>query len=122
MKYPLMRNNILKEDLDNVISLLNSEQPKLTSGPQVDSFEKEWSNWLGCKYSVFVNSGSSANLLSIALLKEVYPEGGKVLVPPFTWSSDISSLILIGFEPIFVDINLKTLGIKSFARITLMDL
>ena len=72
-----MRNNILKSDLEPVIDLLKSEEPKLTSGPNVESFEREWSDWLGCKYSVFVNSGSSANLLCIALLKEKYPEGGK---------------------------------------------
>ena len=106
-----MRNNILKSDLKPVIDLLRSEEPKLTSGPNVDSFEKEWSDWLGCKYSVFVNSGSSANLLCIALLREKYPEGGKVIVPPFTWSSDISALIWMGFEPVFLDINLRTLGL-----------
>ncbi|MDC2963098.1 DegT/DnrJ/EryC1/StrS aminotransferase family protein [Prochlorococcus sp. AH-736-K15] len=112
-KHPLMRNNILKSDLSPVIDLLRSEEPKLTSGPKVEEFEKEWSEWLGCKYSVFVNSGSSANLLCLALLKEKYPDGGKVIVPPFTWSSDISSLIWMGFEPFFVDINLKTLGLDS---------
>ena len=73
MKYPLMRNNILKEDLLQVISLLNENEPKLTSGPEVMKFEQEWSKWLGCEYSVFVNSGSSANLLCLALLKEIYP-------------------------------------------------
>ena len=74
MKYPLMRNNILKEDLIPVISLLNEDEPKLTSGPEVMKFEQEWSNWIGCEYSVFVNSGSSANLLCLALLKEIYPQ------------------------------------------------
>ena len=113
MKYPLMRNNILKEDLIPVINLLNKDEPKLTSGPEVMKFEQEWSKWLGCEYSVFVNSGSSANLLCLALLKEIYPNGGKVIVPPFTWSSDISSLIWMGFEPLFVDIKLETLGLNS---------
>ncbi len=113
MKYPLMRNNILKEDLIPVIDLLNQDEPKLTSGPEVLKSEQEWSKWLGCEYSLFVNSGSSANLLCLALLKEIYPSGGKVIVPPFTWSSDISSLIWMGFEPLFVDIRLETLGLNS---------
>ena len=113
MNYPLMRNNILKEDLIPVIELLSKDEPKLTSGPEVLMFEKEWSEWLGCEYSVFVNSGSSANLLCLALLKELFPNGGKVIVPPFTWSSDISSLIWMGFEPLFVDIKLETLGLNS---------
>ena len=108
-----MRNNILKEDLARVINLLSKDEPKLTSGPEVLKFEEEWSNWLGCKYSVFVNSGSSANLLCLALLKEIFPNGGKVIVPPFTWSSDISSIIWMGFEPLFVDIKLQTLGLDS---------
>ncbi|KGF91978.1 putative CDP-4-keto-6-deoxy-D-glucose-3-dehydrase [Prochlorococcus marinus str. MIT 9107] len=113
MNYPLMRNNILKEDLIPVIDLLSKDEPKLTSGPEVLKFEQEWSEWLGCEYSVFVNSGSSANLLCLALLKELFPSGGKIVVPPFTWSSDISSLIWMGFEPLFVDIKLETLGLDS---------
>ena len=65
------------------------------------------------KYSVFINSGSSANLLCLALLKEKYPDGGEVIVPPFTWSSDISSIIWMGFKPRFIDINLSTLALNS---------
>ncbi|MEK9931681.1 MAG: DegT/DnrJ/EryC1/StrS family aminotransferase, partial [Rhodospirillaceae bacterium] len=76
MKFPLMRNNILREDLDSVIALLKDDDPILTQGPQVAAFEKEWSEWLGVKYSVFVNSGSSANLLTMALLKTYFPNGG----------------------------------------------
>lgn len=113
MKYPLMRNNILREDLDEVIRHLQLDDPILTNGPYVRSFEEEWSKWLGVKYSVFVNSGSSANLLSMAVLKIRNPSGGEVIVPPLTWSSDISSVIQNGFTPIFVDINPKTLSIDT---------
>lgn len=113
MKFPLMKNNILEQDLLPVIELLKQTDPKLTSGPIVDNFEKAWSNWLGVKYSVFVNSGSSANLLCLALLREKFPEGGDVIVPPFTWSSDISSIMWMGFNPIFVDIKLSSLGLNS---------
>ena len=113
MKFPLMKNNILDTDLSPVISLLKEKDPKLTSGPNVKKFEDLWSEWLGVKYSVFINSGSSANLLCLALLKEKFPNGGDVIVPPFTWSSDISSIIWMGFNPVFVDINLSTLGLNS---------
>ena len=65
MKFPLMRNNILREDLDAVIELLRQDDPVLTSGDNVRDFEAEWSKWLGVKYSVFLNSGSSANLLTM---------------------------------------------------------
>ena len=76
MKYPLMRNNILREDLDAVIEHLKKDDPILTNGPYVREFEAEWSKLLGVKYSVLVNSGSSANLLTMAMLKIRYPQGG----------------------------------------------
>lgn len=113
MKYPLMRNNIQQVDLEPVISLLQQKDPKLTSGPSVLEFERLWSDWLGVKYSVFINSGSSANLLALAWLKKEFPEGGRIILPPFTWSSDISSAIWMGFEIEFVDINLRTLAIDE---------
>ena len=113
MKYPLMRNNILREDLDMVINHLKQDDPILTNGPNVLAFEEEWSAWLGVKYSVFVNSGSSANLLTMAILKIRYPEGGEVIVPSLTWISDISSVLHNGFTPIFVDTDPFTLAMNN---------
>lgn len=113
MNFPLMRNNILREDLDAVIEHLKQDDPILTNGPKVREFEAEWSKWLGVKYSVFVNSGASANLLSMAVLKIRHPEGGEVIVPPLTWISDIASVIQNGFTPVFVDIDPRTLAMDS---------
>jgi len=113
MKFPLMRNNILREDLDAVIEHLKQDDPILTHGPNVRAFEDEWSNWLGVKYSIFVNSGASANLLTMAILKIRYPNGGEIIVPPLTWISDIASVIQNGFTPVFVDIDPYTLGMKD---------
>ncbi|MDC1036203.1 DegT/DnrJ/EryC1/StrS family aminotransferase [Alphaproteobacteria bacterium] len=113
MKFPLMRNNILREDLDAVISHLQQEDPILTHNKNVRAFEEEWSDWLGVKYSVFVNSGGSANLLTMTALKIRYPEGGEVIVPPFTWISDVSSVLQTGFTPVFVDIDPATLAMDS---------
>lgn len=110
MKFPLMRNNILREDLDAVIEHLKQDDPILTNGPKVREFEAEWSKWLGVKYSVFVNSGASANLLSMAILKLRHPEGGEVIVPPLTWISDVASVLQNGFTPVFVDIDPRTLA------------
>jgi len=121
MKFPLMRNNILREDLDAVIDHLKQEDPILTHGPHVKAFEAEWSAWLGVKHSVFVNSGASANLLTMAVLKIHHPEGGEVIVPPLAWVSDIASVIQHGFTPVFVDINPRTLAMdadKVLAAIT----
>jgi len=110
MKFPLMRNNILREDLDAVIEHLKQDDPILTHGANVRAFEEEWSNWLGVKYSVFVNSGASANLLTMAILKIRHPDGGEVIVPPLTWISDIASVLQNGFKPVFVDIDPATLA------------
>lgn len=110
MKFPLMRNNILREDLDAVIEHLKQDDPILTHGANVRAFEAEWSQWLGVKYSVLVNSGASANLLSMAILKIRHPEGGEVIVPPLTWISDVSSVMQNGFTPVFADIDPRTLA------------
>ena len=88
MKYPLMRNNILREDLDAVIEHLKQEDPILTNGPNVRAFEAEWSQWLGVKYSVFVNSGASANLLAMAILKIRHPQGGEIITMASIGMSD----------------------------------
>lgn len=113
MKFPLMRNNILREDLDAVIEHLKQDDPILTNGPNVREFEAEWSKWLGVKYSVFVNSGASANLLTMAILKIRHPEGGEVITPPLAWVSDVASVLQNGFTPIFADIDPSTLAMDS---------
>jgi CDP-6-deoxy-D-xylo-4-hexulose-3-dehydrase len=115
MKFPLMRNNISRADLDAVIEHLKQDDPILTNGPNVREFEKEWSQWLGVKYSVFVNSGASANLLTMAILKIRHPEGGEVIVPPLAWVSDVASVLQNGFTPIFADIDPSTLAMDTKA-------
>jgi CDP-6-deoxy-D-xylo-4-hexulose-3-dehydrase len=109
LKIPLMQNNITRADLDAVIEFLQQDDPILTQSKQVQAFEKEWSEWLGVKYSVFVNSGSSANQVTMCALRETYGVG-EVIVPTLTWVSDIASVIQAGLKPVFVDINPRTLG------------
>ncbi len=110
--HPLMENNITKEDISVLVEFLETN-PRLTQSDNVIKFEKSWSDWLGVKHSVFVNSGSSANLLSMSALKECYGEGGEVIVPPLTWVSDIASVIQTGFTPKFVDINFMNLAMDN---------
>ena len=107
LNWPLMENNIPREDLDRVIEFLETE-PVLTQSKNVKEFETEWSDWLGVKYSVFVNSGSSANILTMSAMKHLYGTG-EIILPPLTWVSDISSVLFAGFQPVFVDINPRTL-------------
>lgn len=109
LNWPLMKNNITRADLDAVIEFLRQEDPILTQSRQVQAFEQEWSDWLEVKYSVFLNSGSSANLATMTALRETRGPG-EVIVPTLTWVSDIASVLQCGFTPVFVDIHPRTLG------------
>jgi CDP-6-deoxy-D-xylo-4-hexulose-3-dehydrase len=107
-----MSNNISRDDLDELINYLKNEDPKLTHGPKVQEFEMKWSEWLGVKHSVMVNSGSSANDLTLLALRE-FTGLGEVIVPPLTWVSDIASVLHAGFTPKFVDISRESLALDD---------
>ena len=70
-KHPLMSSNFDKKDFNKLKYFFSNADEKtiLTQSKNVSSFEDKWSKWLGVKYSTFVNSGSSANLLSVLILK-----------------------------------------------------
>ena len=107
---PLMSDNIIRQDIDTLVNFLQQDPiPKLTNGPKVLEFEQTWSKWLGVKHSLFVNSGSSANELTMLAIKVLHGDG-EVIVPPLTWVSDIASVIHAGLKPVFCDINLKNLS------------
>ena len=107
---PLMSDNIDKEDVNALIDFLSQDQiPKLTNGPKVVEFENKWGEWLGTKYNLMVNSGASANELTMLALNYIH-DNGEIIIPPLTWISDISSVIFSGFKPVFCDINLKNLS------------
>src|SRR5262249_5993751 len=112
MSWPLMRDNIAREDLDAVIRFLSGDEPVLTQSKQVELFEQEWSSWLGVRHSVFVNSGSSANLITLAALRQ-RAGVGEVIVPTLTWSSDVAAVLHCGMTPVFVDIDPRTLGMDD---------
>jgi len=92
----------------SVSKLLKQKNIILTQSKNVRLFEKNWSKWLGVKYSVFVNSGSSANLLTMTILKMLYKKN-EIILPTLTWVSDVNSVILNNFKPVFVDVNLNNL-------------
>jgi CDP-6-deoxy-D-xylo-4-hexulose-3-dehydrase len=102
-----MNNRISESDIERLMGFFR-RNPRLTQSHEVAMFEKEWSHWLGVKHSVFVNSGSSANLITMAALKHLYGDG-EVIVPTLTWVSDIASVLQNGFKPVFVDINPQNL-------------
>lgn len=103
-----LQENILEEkDKKVLVDFINSTD-RFTQFEQVKKFENEWSLWQGCKYSTFVNSGSSADLIMLDAVKEFYnlPDGSEVLVPAVTWTTNITSVIQNNLTPIFVDVNL----------------
>ncbi|MDC3037776.1 DegT/DnrJ/EryC1/StrS aminotransferase family protein [Candidatus Pelagibacter sp.] len=110
-KHPLMQNNITKNDFEVVIKFLK-KQPILTQNKRVEEFERLWSKWLGVKYSVFVNSGSSANFITLSALKK-FTKKKEIITPTLTWPSDIMAVINNGFKPNFVDIDIETLSMNS---------
>lgn len=111
LNLPLMSNNITSEDIDEVVEFLRTSD-RFTNGPKVVEFEEAWSEWLGVRHSLFVNSGASANFITMAVLRDLYGPG-EVIVPPITWSSDISSVFAAGMTPVFVDVNLSNLAMDT---------
>ena len=109
--WPLINDNITQGDREILADFcLNGE--RFTNGPKVKEFEKIWSEWLGVKHSVMVNSGASANYISIAMVKELVGEG-EVIVPPIGWVSDVSSVAQLGMTPVFVDVSLNDFNITA---------
>ena len=111
-KHSLMNNNFSNKDIIEVKKFLKNKDVILTQSKQVEKLEKKWSKWLNVKYSTFVNSGSSANYISIAIMKIINKSKIKneIIVPSLTWVSDVNSIIMNGYKPIFVDINLSNLS------------
>ena len=85
-------------------------------GKNVDKFEKQFASFVGSKYAVMVNSGSSANLLAMSvgsnLLEKLFKKpGDKVIVPNICWSTSVWPIIQMQLVPVFVDVDEKTLNI-----------
>ena len=81
---------------------------RFTNGLKVREFESLWSKWVGSKHSLFVSSGSTANSLLIAAIKEKFNlnDGDKVLVPSCTWMTSVAPIFQNKLTPIFIDISL----------------
>jgi CDP-6-deoxy-D-xylo-4-hexulose-3-dehydrase len=109
--WPLINDNVSTTDRQVLSDFILSGE-RLTNGPKVKEFENIWSNWLGTKHSVMVNSGASANYISIAIAKEVMGIG-EVIVPPLGWVSDLASIAQLGMKPVIVDIDMKNLAITA---------
>jgi len=103
-----MQTAITDTDKKAMIDFIQSSD-RYTCGNMVKQFEDAWSEWLGCKYSLYVTSGSTANLLLMAAVKELYdiPNDSKVLVPACTWVTNVAPVFQVGLEPVFCDVDLE---------------
>ena len=112
MAINLVADTIDKEDVASLINWLGQKEiPQLTKGPITKEYEAKYSNWLGTRHSVFVNSGSSAILLGLAALKF----GGKlknnrIVVPDVSWATDVSTPLILGMDTFVVDCNQEDLS------------
>ncbi|MFZ9740367.1 MAG: DegT/DnrJ/EryC1/StrS family aminotransferase [Candidatus Nanopelagicaceae bacterium] len=108
-KWSLMKDNMTLMDRVRMAKFCMTSD-RFTNGLKVREFESSWSEWIGSKYSLYVSSGSTANYLLIAAIKEVYglKTGDKVVVPACTWVTNINPVFQLGFQPIFCDVNVNT--------------
>jgi CDP-6-deoxy-D-xylo-4-hexulose-3-dehydrase len=113
MYWPLMKDTINWWDKFELVKFILLSD-RFTNGKKVCEFEQEWSKWLGVKHSLFVSSGSTANFLLLASLKELYniPDGAKVLAPACTWVTNVSPILQLGLKPVFSDISLENFSFK----------
>ena len=107
----LVNDTIKQHDIDSLTEWLASG-PKLTKGPYTKQFEKEWSDWLGVKNSIFVNSGSSANLIMAGVLLESGKlKNKKIIVPAVSWATTVAPFMQLGFDPILCDCDKTNFGL-----------
>ena len=106
-KIRLFKPSVGKEEINSIKKVFKSSW--LGYGPLVNKFEKKFSNFIGTKYAVAVNSGTAA--LHLALLCNDFPKGKKVLVPAITFSASAASALYCGLIPKFVDVKKNDLTI-----------
>ena len=121
-KIKLMNKTFINESKTkkNLIKFIKNAK-KLSMDIKTLHFEKKFSNIIGLKFSTFVNSGSSANLVLIQALKNLkyLNNKDKIGVSSITWSTNIMPIIQLGLIPVPIDINLDTLNCspKNFIEV-----
>jgi CDP-6-deoxy-D-xylo-4-hexulose-3-dehydrase len=109
--YRLADDTIDQADLSDLIGWLQTN-PWLTLGTLTTEFERRWADWVGVPYALFVNSGSSANLLMYyAALLSGRLRNRKVIVPAVSWATTVAPAVQLGFEPVMCEADLHTFGL-----------
>ena len=107
MKIPLSNPDITEKERNSVSEVLNT--PNLSLGPILEEFENKFADYIGCKYAVAVNSGTSGLHLSVRALD--IKDGNVVITPPFSFVASANCILFERANPVFVDIDEKTLNI-----------
>ena len=112
--YPLVSNKLLPKDIIDGASVLLTGN--ITMGEITRKFETEFAKFLGVKYALMVNSGSSANLLAFFALinpanKNRLSVNDECILPSLCWSTSLWPIIQSGLKPKFADVDLKTFNL-----------
>lgn len=120
-RYPLAEDTIDAADLHELIEWLKTN-PWLTLGPLTPEFESRWARWLGRQHALFVNSGSSANLLMYyAALLSGRLANRKIVVPAVSWATTVAPAVQFGFDPIMCEADWNTFGLDVSHLQTLLE-
>ena len=110
--YPLASSSWNKEEINSMNSVIRSRNFKM--GSHVKIFENKFAEFIGSKYAVMVNSGSSANLLMFAALllrkRKKIKRKDEIIVPAISWSTTYSPIQQLDLRLKFVDVDPKTLN------------
>jgi perosamine synthetase len=106
MNIRLFKPSVGQEELDQLKEVF--DRAWLGNGPAVVRFEEAWSDYIGCRDSVGVNSATAA--LHLALTAFGFPEGKKVLVPAITFASTAAAVMYNRLIPVFVDVDPETIS------------
>jgi CDP-4-dehydro-6-deoxyglucose reductase, E1 len=111
--FPLALNPFGEDEIAAMTDVLLTG--RLTLGKHIEEAERLFAEAVGAPFAVFVNSGSSANLLAVAAItNKLRPghleQGDEVLVPAVCWSTSAFPLIQLGLKPVFVDVDPRTLN------------
>lgn len=111
-RYDLAVDTISQGELNELIEWLR-QYPRLTMADITREFETAWARWLGMKYAVMCNSGSSANLLMYAALENSgQAPSKKIIVPATGWATTVMPAIQLGWQPVMCESDPRTFGMN----------
>ena len=111
MIYPLAYSTWGKEEVEAIQKVIDTDM--YTMGNHVKQFEQEFAELFNSPNAVMVNSGSSANLLMLSLLKWKYRLTGDIIVPVVGWATTYFPIVQNGFKINFVDVDPSTWNIDT---------